>query len=139
MVGDEFPYEAEAFIAQVGNLPESVWREILAHFDWGISDWARVVKEVVGRSFGFGTAKPRLGKVTIRFSDTASKRLDELFMSGRVPTHLSWRVKPILSIAVNVLCSQATVDPKAIAAWYGPFERYIPLASLKPPTGQSTN
>lgn len=141
MADNALPSEAELFMARLITLPDSVWREIVARYEWGLSDWMRIAWKTVRSGMGFRVDRLRLGKVSFEFSHVASERVEQLVKTRRLPVHLSWRIRPIVGIAVNALCARSTLAPQVFGRWYAPFEPHIPLSSLvsssEPPSSRA--
>jgi len=130
----ELPPQADAFIKRLATLPESAWGEMLARSRPRLRDW------LWGLWFGLTSPfrKRQLAAVQLVYSEAAARRVDELLHTTAVPAHLSWRVKPMVHIAVQALCSMATLTPREFKGSYAPFEPYIPSASLPLPPARAS-
>jgi hypothetical protein len=43
---------------------------------------------------------------------------------------LNRRIRPMVHLATNALCSRSILTAREFAHWYAPFEAYIPVTSL---------
>ena len=134
MTEPELPPQADAFIKRLATLPEAAWGEMLARSRPRLRDW------LWGLWFGLTSPfrKRQLAAVQLVYSEAAARRVDELLHTTAVRAHLSWRVKPMVHIAVQALCSMATLTPREFKSSYAPFEPYIPSASLPLPPGRAS-
>ncbi len=129
MTEPELPPQADAFIRRLATLPESAWREMLDRSRPRFRGWLW--------GLWFGLTLPfrqrQLAAVQLTHSEAAARRVDELLRSAAIPAYLSWRVKPMVHVAVQALCSVATLTPREFKGSYAPFEPFIPSASLPLP------
>ena len=134
MTEPELPPQADFFLRRLATLPEPAWREMLDRSRPRLRDW------LWGLWFGLTLPfrKRQLAAVQLTYSEAATRRVDELLRSSAIPAHLSWRIKPMVHVAVQALCSMTTLTPRELKGSYAPFEPYIPSASLPLPPGRAS-
>ena len=132
MTNPDLPPEVELFLERIASLPEAVWQELLDRSkprfrDWLFELWIGITSPFRRRQFA---------DIDLRYSEAAWRRVDDLLRDRAIPKDLSWRIKWMLHVAVQALCSRASLTPRQFAGAYAPFEPYVPSASLPSPSSE---
>jgi hypothetical protein len=135
MTDNVIPPDAEAFLSRLTELPAAAWDEILAYRRPGPRRLLRVLGRAVRDilTLPFRRHKATAGDLT--WSETAIRRVFELFKAGALPKRLGARGLALVLMAAQAVCLRASLTPDQVARAYAPFEPFVPLASIGPPEG----
>jgi hypothetical protein len=130
------PHEAERFLARLGGLSLTAWRDIVARDREPLIRTMRYILRGLWLSIA---PKRSNSQFHAHYSRVAAERLKHLADTQVLPMQrLSWRAYHAAGSALQALCCRGYFEEETIREMYSPFEPHIPLRSLQAPDAASS-
>ena len=131
------PHEAEQFLARLGGLSMTDWRDIIAR---DREPPIRTMRYLLRGLWLFIAPKRLYSHFHSHYSRMAAEHLKHLAIPQVLPMQkLSWRAYHAAGSALQALCCRGYLQDERIRAMYAPFEPHIPLRSLQAPDAASSS